>query len=49
MSKNRPIQVSIWLTEEESEFVEERCEYEGMTRSSWLRKLVLKEMRLRDE
>ena len=49
MSKNRPIQVSLWLTQEESEFLWERCEYEGMTRSSWLRKLVLKEMRLRDE
>ena len=49
MSKNRPVQVSLWLTEDEAEFMEQRCEHEGMTRSSWLRKLVLKEMRTSDE
>ncbi len=45
MSSIRPRPISLWLTEEELAFIDERAALEQRSRSGWLKLLIMSEMR----
>lgn len=45
MSKNLPNQISLWLTDQELNFIDRVSQDQMMSRAGWLRRLIVQEMR----